>query len=465
MNCLHNSIGAIVFLCAFVPAALAQLNVYSYDPPGNITSVFPSGSGTPTIVGQPTSQLLRSNGVVTFSVVARGAGSSYQWFSNDVAIAGATSDSLLITGLTGTNFANYTVRVSNSNGAVTSAPPVAIWADANANGLPDWWELQHFGNLNQRPAVDTDGDGVSNADEYREGTGPASRNSFNPRLSVQSARGTVLVSPSQPYFTLGQFVSLTAIPDPGWTFLDWRGDSAGTKTNVSVLMDSNKTVTARFGLPLPFALNHSAQWATSGDAQWFGQADTSHDAVGAAQSGAIYGGVDGNFNGQQTWIQMVTNTSRPIDLSFWWAVSSQAPDAVVFSINSSNIASIAGETLSWRLFTTNLPPDNYTFRWTYIKGPTDLPSGIPFVDSAWLDQVTVFSAPDVQPALTISLTASNTVLLSWPAPSTGFVLQQTDDLGAGDWINCDAPITVIGPDNTASISVINAAQFFRLRAQ
>ena len=456
---------AMVLLCGLVPTVFAQQVTYTYDLPGNPRSVTPVVAAAPVIIAQPTSELLRSNGIVTFSVTARDAGLNYQWFSNDIAIVGSTSDSLLLRGLTGTNFANYTVRVSNGNGAVTSAPPVTIFADSNANSLPDWWELQYFGNLNQKPAADTDGDGISNADEYREGTHPANRNSFNARLSIYAPHGTVLTTPNLPYYTRGEFVSLTAIPDPGWLFLDWGGDSAGTKTNVSVLMDTNKFVTARFGLPLPVALNHGAQWISGGDAQWFGQAEVSHDGAAAAQSGPIYSGEGGNFNGQQTWIQMVTNASHAIDLSFWWAVSSQPPDALVFAINGVNRASISGETLNWQRFTTNLPPDNYTFTWTYTKGPTDLPTGIAFVDSAWLDQVTIVSEANEPPALSILLSSGNTVLLSWPAPSTGFVLQQNPDLSSSTWINSDASVTVVGTNNNASISLSNAVQFFRLKAQ
>jgi subtilisin family serine protease len=47
--------------------------------------------------------------------------------------------------------------------------------DSDANGLPDWWELEHFGHLTgTNPNADPDGDGASNLAEFLAGTDPAS---------------------------------------------------------------------------------------------------------------------------------------------------------------------------------------------------------------------------------------------------------------------------------------------------
>ena len=40
------------------------------------------------------------------------------------------------------------------------------------DGLPNWWEQQHFGNLNQNATGDPDADGLTNLEEYNAGTNP-----------------------------------------------------------------------------------------------------------------------------------------------------------------------------------------------------------------------------------------------------------------------------------------------------
>lgn len=153
-------------------------------------------------------------------------------------------------------------------------------------------------------------------------------------------------------------------------------------------------------------------------------------------------------------------------MSFWWAVSSQAPDALSFSVNGVVYSSIYGKALNWQFFQTNLPPGNYALTWTYAKGPTDLPSGIPFQDSAWLDQVSI--APlggAVAPRLSITLLSSNAALLSWPTSSTAFFLQQNDNVQTANWVTSSLPVGVSGSNRQAVVSTSNQLQFFRLKSQ
>jgi chitodextrinase len=45
-------------------------------------------------------------------------------------------------------------------------------SDSDGDGLPDWWEVEHFGNLNQNGSGDFDQDGVPNLDEFVNGLRP-----------------------------------------------------------------------------------------------------------------------------------------------------------------------------------------------------------------------------------------------------------------------------------------------------
>jgi len=44
--------------------------------------------------------------------------------------------------------------------------------DTDHDGLPDWWEMQYFGNLSHGPNDDPDGDGSTNLAEFLAGTDP-----------------------------------------------------------------------------------------------------------------------------------------------------------------------------------------------------------------------------------------------------------------------------------------------------
>lgn len=68
--------------------------------------------------------------------------------------------------------------------------------DGDFDGLPDLWELLHFGNLSTISGIgDHDNDGVGNADEYYAGTDPnfneaaATINPAAVRLIVKTATG------------------------------------------------------------------------------------------------------------------------------------------------------------------------------------------------------------------------------------------------------------------------------------
>ena len=45
-------------------------------------------------------------------------------------------------------------------------------------------------------------------------------------------------------YTAGSVVQVTAVPNTGFTFLNWSGAASGTSNPVSVTMDGNKSVTA-----------------------------------------------------------------------------------------------------------------------------------------------------------------------------------------------------------------------------
>jgi hypothetical protein len=65
------------------------------------------------------------------------------------------------------------------------------------------------------------------------------------------------------------------------------------------------------------------------------------------------------------------------------------------------------------------------------------------------------------PALSITLSA-NTPLISWPASSTGFRLQENPDLNSKNWVDLTLTPAVTNQQNQVTVSSANGDRFYRL---
>lgn len=113
-------------LAALVAAVLAGCGGHGSE--GSPTSA-------PTIRSQPQSTSAAVGDSVTFSVSARSSGSgetTYQWYRNTTPITGATSATYTIASVTSSDYATYTVRVTNDFGTTTSAAATLTAPDTGA---------------------------------------------------------------------------------------------------------------------------------------------------------------------------------------------------------------------------------------------------------------------------------------------------------------------------------------------
>lgn len=173
--------------------------------------------------------------------------SPLQTFSSGPVAGGTTSEGALdiYRLLHTTNGADLTVGASTGNAAVgrgqfigtitidssgnlrmTSIGAITVNPDSDNDGLPDEWEMTHFGNLNQSGTDDFDGDGTDNLTEYRLGLDPKSGSS---RFAATITSGSSLQWPSAVGLTFVVQRSTTLLPD------SWGNDvivpgTAGTAT-------------------------------------------------------------------------------------------------------------------------------------------------------------------------------------------------------------------------------------------
>lgn len=66
------------------------------------------------------------------------------------------------------------------------------------------------------------------------------------------------------------------------------------------------------------------------------------------------------------------------------------------------------------------------------------------------------------PTLKISLTTTNTAIVSWPSPSTGFALQQNSSLGTTNWVAVSEAVTDNGTNRFIIVNPPAGNRFYRL---
>lgn len=154
-------------------------------------------SRKPGFLSQPVSRTNEAGSLATFSVVAEGTEHlCYQWRKAGFELTDQTNATLSLAGLAASHAGGYSVIVSNVSGATTSTV-----ATLTVNCL-----------LN----------------------------------ATATAGGSVNRNPDLPVYPGDSQVALTAEPDAGFGLIRWVGDATGSTNPLTVVMDTNKSITAVF---------------------------------------------------------------------------------------------------------------------------------------------------------------------------------------------------------------------------
>jgi len=140
------------------------------------------------------------------------------------------------------NHTNYEVTNSSVGDCRIVAKQIEMYISWNSIGNPpsywmSWATDQENNNLDQGPTTD-------HIDEEQpiQGVVPGQ---YTLTVNIVGS-GSVSKSPDQATYANGTVVTLTATPDPGWSFSNWSVDLTGSNNPETITMDSNKTVTATF---------------------------------------------------------------------------------------------------------------------------------------------------------------------------------------------------------------------------
>lgn len=154
--------------------------------------------------------------------------------------------------------ATYTLNITSNNGAVTKNPNqpsysngsnVALTATPIAGYLFESWSGDTSATSNPLSIV-----------MYKNKNITANFTTIpipTYVLNIVGINGSVTLSPNQPNYTSGASVQLSAIPNAGYTFTSWSGDTSATSNPLIIEMNANKNITANFTAipPATYTLN------------------------------------------------------------------------------------------------------------------------------------------------------------------------------------------------------------------
>ena len=212
---------------------------------------------------------------------------------------------------------NLNARIADGVIAITQASPKADWASTIRTIRPQ---------LN-RPIC------------------PCSGSPTKPKYTLSTSvngSGTISVSPQGTSFDSGTTVTLTANPSSGATFTGWGGAVSGTSRTVTLLMNSNKTVSASFGTAtkpkytLSTSVNGSGSISVSPQGTSF-DSGTTVTLTANPSSGATFTGWGGAVSGTSQTVTLLMNSNKTVSASF----STATKPRYTLTINTSGSGTVS----------------------------------------------------------------------------------------------------------------------------
>ena len=303
---------------------------------------------------------------IALNASARGSAPlSYQWRRDGTNLVGETSSSLTFSAFAAGEQGQYTCLASNHLGTAESSPLYVILSTD-----PPLITYQSWGTGDATLDVTTG----SYIDPYVTAVGGLP-------LNYQWEKdGSDLPGAISSYF----YIWSLQVADTGiYRVRVWNALGSVLSSNLTVIVDG--------GVPLGLALNApdypwpaDNTWDTR--AGWFGQTNTTHDGVSAAQT----------LPTPLPWLdytsRLWTTATGPATLSYWWKLDGSGGDTLTLEIRDPSSSLVYSTNIpagtDWQQVTLTLPAGFNTIRWIYHY---DSLMGSP--STGWVDEVQITPAP------------------------------------------------------------------------
>lgn len=181
-----------------------------------------------------------------------GSGTSY---AHDC--AGMQAAAVRVGFLGGVDSSDVSISLRKADGTVyndwCSRPgdPTDLGDQIQVSVTSNFWSILPLVNLPNLPVSSSSSRTIVQNVEVNPGDSGGA-NQFT--LTINKVGSGTVTPASGSYYNEGTSVPLTATPDPCWVFTGWTGDLNSTANPASILMNSNKTITANF-TPATYTLN------------------------------------------------------------------------------------------------------------------------------------------------------------------------------------------------------------------
>ena len=262
-----------------LPSAAPGFNAIASVPVPTLSITAPANNAT---LALGSSQTFTASASETGGTIA-----SVSYYVNATLIGTSTTGSSYSLTWTPSTWGNYTFTAlaTDTTGHTSSlSTPVTVQVpyDSDSNSLPDWWELEYLGSLGNSTTADPDGDGLTNLQEYQQGSDPTNYYS----------QGAITITPT---LTLISGNNQTSAPGQLTAYPLVLGLSHGGTPLVNAPVAFN--VTSGGGLLLALAGSGASSFNTVTDASGHAQVYYQNPAAAGTAStiGASAGGQSTSF--------------------------------------------------------------------------------------------------------------------------------------------------------------------------